>query len=182
MNKSSTFLPKVGDCVTIVVLMAFVALGQVMTASAAQAPANVNVINTASAPVPVREVGPSLEPFQASGGGSFSSGVDSSSFVLVTVPLGKRLVIEYATVSGFASEGVKLGALIATTVGGTTVSHQLVVTDQGTLNDPATFAAAQPMRLYADPGTNVVGIVYRTPNEFGGGAGITISGYFADLP
>jgi hypothetical protein len=154
----------------------------VVTARAAHGPADVNVANTASTPVPVREVGAAIQPFQASGGGTFSNGVDSHSFVLVTVPPGKRLVIEYATVGGFASEGVKLGTVIVTTVGGTTVQHQLVVTDQGSIYDPVNFAAAQPMRLYADPGTDVVGIVVRTPNAFGGGAGMTISGYFVDLP
>jgi len=181
MNKPSVFLPKVRDCVTILVLLAFITLGQVMAASAAQGPGDVKVVNTPSQPVPVREVGPA-QPFQTSGGGTFSNGVDSLSLVLVTVPPGKRLVIEYATVGGSTNPGIKLGAVIATTVGGTTVYHQLVVTDQGSIYDPVNYAGSQLMRVYADPGTDVRGFLFRTPETLGGGAAITISGYFVDLP
>jgi len=183
MSKFNNFLPKAVGCVVTLLVVAFITLGQAITAGAAPAPTNVNVINPASTPVSVREVGPAIEPFQASAGGSFYNGVDSQTFVLATVPPGKRLVIEYATVSGFLGEaGLKLGALISTTAGGTNVQHSLPVTEQGSINDPVSFAAAQPMRLYADPGTNVVGIVFRTPSQFGGGGGMTISGYYVDLP
>jgi hypothetical protein len=142
---------------------------------------NVNVINT---PLPVREVfNPASQPFQASAGDLFGATETSKTFVLATVPAGKRLVIEYATASGFFAAGNKMGALITTTVGGITVQHQLVMIEQGAIADPVDFAAAQPMRLYADPGTNVLGIVFRTdPPSGSGGAGMTISGYYIDIP
>jgi hypothetical protein len=103
-------------------------------------------------------------------------------FTFVTVPAGKRLVIEYVTVNGFFEVGSAMVALITTTVGGITAQHQLVVTQQGVLAGSLVFAAAQPLRLYADPGTNVLGIVSRDPITAGGGAGMTISGYYVDLP
>ena len=75
---------------------------------------------------------------------------------------------------------------IYTTVGGVEVFHNLVMTEQGTINDPVTFTAAQPMRVYADPGTKVLGIVARTATAADGtstlSGTITISGYFIDLP
>jgi hypothetical protein len=180
MNKFKSCLFSAIFCMALLLITASINVGQ---AEGAQGPQNVNVINT---PLPVQVVNPvtnpALQPFQATGGSLLSEGQSSLSFVLVTVPAGKRLVIEHATASGFFGEGNKMIAGIYTTVGGVEVFHNLVMTEQGTINDPVTFTAAQPMRVYADPGTNVIGITQRTPLTGGGGMGITISGYFVDIP
>jgi hypothetical protein len=145
-------------------------------------------------PLPVSEVAkPASQPFQISGFATIGSSDTSSTIELFTVPAGKRLVIEYATVYAGAGEGNKMVAFISTKLITTPnpddspfVAHALVMTEQGTINDPVTFAASQPMRVYADPGTKVLGIVARTADAADGtttlSATITISGYFVDLP
>ena len=158
------------------------------TAFAAQA---VTVANT---PLPVRDVdNPASQPFQISGVATIGSFDTGSTIELFTVPLGKRLVIEHATVFAGAGEGNKMIAFISTKIITTPnpddtpfVAHALVMTEQGTINDPVSFAASQPMRVYADPGTKVLGIVARTATAADGTstltATITISGYFINLP
>jgi hypothetical protein len=158
------------------------------TAFAAQ---SVTIGNT---PLPVSEVAkPASQPFQISGLATIGSFDTSSTIELFTVPAGKRLVIEYATVYAGAGEGNKMVAFISTKLITTPdpndspfVAHALVMTEQGVINDPVTFAASQPMRVYADPGTKVLGIVGRTADAADGtttlSATITISGYFIDVP
>ena len=148
----------------------------------------------ANTPLPVRDVdNPASQPFQISGLTTIGPFDTSSTIELFTVPAGKRLVIEYATVYAGAGEGNKMVAFISTKLITTPdpndspfVAHSLLMTEQGTINDPVTFAASQPMRVYADPGTKVLGIVARTADAADGtstlSATITISGYFINLP
>jgi hypothetical protein len=55
-------------------------------------------------------------------------------FQLLTVPLNKRFVIEYATASGQLPDGTKMSGFITTTVGGITAQHQLVMIEQGVMS------------------------------------------------
>jgi len=179
MNKFKNYLFSAVCCMALLLITASIHVGQ---AVGAPGPQNVNVINT---PLPVKEVAnPAFQPFQAQGAAIVEFTESSKSFTLVTVPPGKRLVIEYAEAGGFFADGTKMSAVITTTVGGITIQHQLVMIEQGILSGSLTFAAAQPMRLYADPGTSVIGIVSRGEDHppGGGGWGVTISGYFVDIP
>ncbi len=177
MDKFNHYLSKGALSAILLLLMALINVGQAVGASLP-----VHVTNT---PLPVREVAnPAIQPFQAAGSALVEFTDISKTFTLVTVPAGKRLVIEYAEASGFFEEGTKMSAIITTTVGGVTLQHQLAMIDQGVQSGSLVFVAAQPMRLYADPGTDVIGIVSRgDPHPPGGGGwGIAISGYFVNLP
>jgi len=179
MNKFKNYLFSAVCCMALLLITASINVGQ---AVGAQGPQNVNVINT---PLPVKEVAnPAFQPFQAQGAAAVGADEGSANFVLTTVPAGKRLVIEYGEAEGWFADGTKMTAIIATTVGGVTIYHKLVMFDQGIQSGSLTFVAAQPMRLYADPGTTVNGIVSRGDGypPGGGGWGVTISGYFVDIP
>jgi len=164
---------------------------EVGLAGAGQGPTDVIVTNTplpifTNTPLPVREVAtPASQPFQATAGELVGSAETIKEFTVTTVPAGKRLVIEHATAGGFFGGGNKLTASITTTVGSTSIAHQLVMVEQGAIADPVVFAAAQTMRLYADPGTVVKATFGRTdppPPGTSGGVGMTISGYLVDVP
>jgi len=173
MKKFKNYLPQAACCMMLLFMVAFINVGQAVAAQA------VTVTNT---PLPVREVAdPAKQPFQAM---EIAQITDLNHlFQLATVPAGKRLVIEYASAGSNVTAGTKMVAVITTTAGGNTVSHSLVMVDQGLLQGSLNIVAAQPMRLYADPGTPVTGIIWRdSPNGGGGNWGMTISGYFVDVP
>ena len=194
MAKSGNYLFKVVCCLILLLLPAFINVGQAVGAPAAT---NVNVVNTPNvnvgtpdvniinlpqSPVPVREVNnPAIQPYQVAGTHLFSPPESGAVITLYTVPLCKRFIIEYATAQGQLPMGAKLQGFITTTVGGVTAQHQLVMIDQGVMSGSQLFAAAQPMRVYADPGTDIKADVGRDPDTGGGGVGITISGYFIEL-
>ena len=170
----------------LLLIPAFINVGQAVAAQTTSVNVvntpDVNIVNLPSTPVPVREVNnPAIQPFQAAGFYPFTGQGSGGVITLFTVPNGKRLVIEYATAQGQLPMGAKLQGFITTTVGGVTAEHQLVMIDQGVLAGSVVFAAAQPMRLYADPGTTVLADVGRDPFTGGGGVAVTISGYFIEL-
>jgi hypothetical protein len=186
MEKFNIRLSKVACCVILLLLPAFINVGQ---AVGAPAPSNVVIVNT---PLPVREVDkPANQPFQA----YISLHLDlteTSKSDFFSVPAGKRLVIEFVSVIGSAASGDKMIASITTTLnlnGGSgpivTAQHNLVMIEQGPINDPMNFTAAQPMRVYADPVTDVHANIARTNPTSGtstASATITISGYLIDVP
>jgi hypothetical protein len=182
----NTYLSKVACCVILVLTLASINVGQVI---GAPSPSNVIVVNT---PLPVREVDkPANQPFQAIITLHIDQNVTSDT-AFFTVPAGKRLVIEFVSVFGSAGDGNKMTASFSTTVilnNGSgpvvTAEHRLVMFEQGQINDPVNFAAAQSMRVYADPATDVNVIIARTnppPVDTSASATITISGYLIDVP
>jgi hypothetical protein len=189
MDKFNNYLSKTAFCMILLLILPFINVGQAIGAppttnvNVVNTP-NVNVVNPTSRPLPVIERGPASQPFQASANGLFVFNQANMPLPLVTVPTGKQLIIEFATVGAFLDSTCSMDALIQTTAGGTTALHQLVVTQQGLLGGSLIFAAAQPMRLYADPGTSVLGSVNRdgTSCLLGGGAAMTISGYYVNIP
>lgn len=157
---------------------------------------NVRVINSSAEPVPVvGEVtvaslpaveldtttplqvfdvdNPAFQPFQI----HFPLGTDSPQ---LTVPAGKRLVIEHVTGNAFSSGDVFWMAVL-TTAGGEFASHLFPMTKVGVApSGNNVYVASAQTRIYADPGTNVS----IQPDAIGPPSQrfSSISGYLVDVP
>ena len=116
----------------------------------------------------VRDVdNPAAQPFQAE---LVSQDIpviqEANNFLVTTVPLGKRLVIEHVTlrVAGGASPQpggdapfMHAVAFLETTAGGTRSRHELAVNRLDLRGFNRNFSiASQPIRAYADPGSQVL--------------------------
>jgi hypothetical protein len=146
----------------------------------------VQVGNDSSTPLPVRDVdNPARQSFQRELDPLVPSGSFSASDSL-TVPAGKRFVIEFASASIDTTAGTKMWVRIQTTSSGVGLSYSLLPQLQGNFGaDGSDFLlASQPMKLYADPGTQVTVVV----NVLGGvantntGAAVSLSGYLVVVP
>jgi len=101
----------------------------------------------------------------------------------VTVPAGKRLVIEYASARAFVPSGQNLAFSIDTSLNGENVSefHHLPSTQQFTSGNITQFIAGEQVRIYADSGILILRADRDNPN--GTGTFIfTISGHLIDAP
>ena len=102
--------------------------------------------------------------------GSWSSGQFQSSKSF-TVPSGKRLVVEYASIDGFTGSGHAQGELV--TPSSPSNGHYFF---EFTSPFSSGFTAAQPMRAYANAGTSTL-ILTRNSTSGGGQWEATIVGY-----
>jgi hypothetical protein len=145
--------------------------GHRMAARAADPP--VTVTNTPSNPVPVQEVDNfAKHPFQAATT-TLTNASNPSSLTLATVPVGKRLVIEFisATCSPTGGGGVVPGPLAIIAPPGV---HYIVLTPGAGVGRAG---VGQMMRLYADPGTKVNLTLYPTTNAATVACNAASSGY-----
>ncbi|HTG95631.1 MAG TPA: hypothetical protein VL866_23725 [Pyrinomonadaceae bacterium] len=141
---------------------------------------NVNVTNTPK----VRNAN-DLNIFQESRGTFTNDDLEVFSYL---VPLGKRLVIEFASINATIGRGEKLRALIRGGNGLTDADHAIVMSFQVPVAGQDIFVGAQQMRMYAEPGTTVTILVNRrdaadtgivSANAF---IQTSISGYLVDVP
>lgn len=95
-----------------------------------------------------------------------------------TVPTGKRLVIEF--LDGFcfvpSSSNIDLISLNVTT-GGASIFRNFAALRQALPDTTARFDLAQPLRLYADPGTEVIPGFQTDDSTGSAGCNIQFSGY-----
>ena len=141
----------------------------------------VTVGNSAAAPVPVIIGG--QQPFQASTFTVHPNGTNVNTMNVATVPAGKRLVIEFISVSAQVPPGQHLElATVQTLAGGHGAAHQLLIHAQpdAVIGDDI-YRAVQELRLYADPGTSVQVLVRRNSGLGEATFGVTISGYLVNL-
>lgn len=125
--------------------------------------------------------GASRQPVAFHCGGQSSSGV--SGFVpcvpqSYTVPTGKRLVMEFLDSFCFvpSSSNIDLISLNVTTAG-VPIFRNFAAIRQALPDSTARFDLAQPLRLYADPGTEVIP-GFQTDDPSGqAGCNIQFSGY-----
>jgi hypothetical protein len=100
------------------------------------------------------------------------------------VPAGKRLVIEHVSVRAELPPGQTARATIVVYLDGESVSHYLVMVDQGTvISEPTNrvvFVASQPIQLYVDPGPEPAVNVERDNATELGNAYASISGQLVD--
>jgi hypothetical protein len=102
--------------------------------------------------------------------------------VCVPVPEGQAMIVELVTARTFAISNAEghfvLG--LETTAGGEEVPHNIVLQRQPTGEHTAFFGTTQPLRVYADPGTDVC----LRAQSFDGGPFtpiVTFSGQLVDL-
>ncbi|HTT36356.1 MAG TPA: hypothetical protein VMH32_01655 [Burkholderiales bacterium] len=123
---------------------------------------------------------PAFQPFQATGTGTISN---SALVTLTTVPANKRLVIEYVSFSASVPTDQRVMGTVSTALASGAASFVVSVAPQGSDGFKDYFAGSQVVRIYADPGTDVVAECDRVP-PLGTGAGsctFAISGYFVDI-
>lgn len=141
--------------------------------------------NHGGAQTPIRDLdNPARQPLRKSiDRMARSAGTAHAEPIIVTVPEGKRLVIEQMTFRAPAPENGELTGITAgiqTLLGNDGTTTWVLVQRQ--LNH---FIANQQMRVYADAGTNVsLSIEIQSPQpgtkmEF---RDVSVSGYFVDLP
>ena len=90
-----------------------------------------------------------------------SQAVNFSQFGFVAslpIPTGKIAVVEHVSVSGTAQSGGMLRASINCFNGSEDVTHSLVLTPQGDFSGSTAYAASQPLKCYATPGSTNLSI------------------------
>jgi hypothetical protein len=156
---------------------------------------NVKVQNDSSAPVPVQDVSkPKQTPFQVNqnfGPTPFLNNNPAS--VTITVPAGKRLVIEHVSARAQADFGAQTPVVlfsIATTVAGARVEHFLDASQVFNFNCPSCnsptqshHVVSQAVKLSSDSGPTIQVIALST-SQTGVAFDINfaISGYLEDAP
>jgi hypothetical protein len=141
------------------------------------------VINEDDEPVPVRVVG--RDPFQAFQRPFSLDWPDGEGFATsgYTVPAGRRLVIEYASLFAYLqTEGQTMFVRILTTAGGGSAFHTLAVQKQEDYGVLKQFGAAHVVRIYADPGSTVQVSAGRLPFNGTANGTVTLSGHFENVP
>ena len=146
---------------------------------------NVNVANTTDSPVPVRDVDNPARQIvvQTAGLTGFSNGSDFGGVTILTVPAGKRLIIEHVSVFGEMLPGQKMvQALIVTNFSDTYLRISAQGSNAGGSKDY--FVASEQVSCRAFAQTQVEGIVLRdsTVGDNVNSVRFTISGYLLDYP
>ncbi|HSS50846.1 MAG TPA: hypothetical protein VLX28_18045 [Thermoanaerobaculia bacterium] len=118
-------------------------------------------------------------PFQASVNIDLPDGTGGQN-AFVTVPAGKRLVIEYVSGFAFLPAGQNASFSVFTSLAGqTSGTEHILITTKALGND---FVTGQVVKLYADPGTTVM---LRTDRDLAKGAGkarMSLSGQLIAVP
>lgn len=115
---------------------------------------------------PVRDVeNPARTPYASSGTTTVDPGfVGVFGTPIATVPTGKRLVVEFASVSCTTDSGnpvtvTSLGIVQRVSTGTITRNFQIPIQSQGSGAFGAVYVGALATRLYADPGLSDVGVI-----------------------
>jgi hypothetical protein len=132
-------------------------------------------------------IDPATEAFQAKASCDLGGGSGCTSD-LFTVPLGKRAVVEYASVIASLPVDTGVRASVRATLDSVEVEHHLyssVVSPVPILGGTRVMTAGQVVRVYADPGTTIrmTGGTLGSPtpgiNAF---VEFSISGHLVDMP
>ena len=105
-----------------------------------------------------------------------------------TVPPGKRLVIEHASVIADIGRGEKVHAFVRGGNGFQDAINPFTMTFQVTVGTNDMFVGSQPMKLYAEPGTTIEVLITRRDAANTGAVSpnanlhSSISGYLVDVP
>ena len=134
-----------------------------------------------ASPLIVRDLdNPARQPVQKSSFCSAGIGFGCSA-TIYTVPAGKRLVIEYVSMSANVAPGLVGQLLVQTILDGELVSFGLPLSSPSGIG-AAGVRVAQALRLYADPGTNVVVVGSRDGLVSSADFLFALSGYLVDIP
>ena len=152
--------------------------------------ASVMIDSTVGDPVRVRNVNDAIQPVQVST--TCLTSTLGCLPTIYTVPAGKRLVIEYASLGVCILPGQSATLNIATTTSGQSANHYLNGTPPaagpgtaaiGCNSGPSSFVATgQQVKIYADAGTGVVVTGDRNSTDGSANFHFSISGYLVDVP
>jgi len=99
------------------------------------------------------------------------------------VPLGKRLVIEYASIAARIPAGKVARWEISSSLGGQSIRLNFPLTQPPVVDFSSTITTAgQQVRLYADPESDVSMIANTSDNANPSNFNFAISGYLVDVP
>jgi hypothetical protein len=142
-------------------------------------PVTVQVVNNETAPVQTQDVdNPAFQPVIRSAILVFNPGQFSNTSI-ITVPNGKRLVIEFVSFQTLLQGGQE------------PTEHQIRISNPGQLIYTFQFVATRminsfvtgaPTRLYANPGAQVLLEAGRNASTGNGTSTVTISGYYVNVP
>ena len=154
---------------------------------------SVQIDNTVGNPVRVRNVNDAIQPVQVTQ--TCTTTAIGCGGTIYTVPAGKRLVVEYASMSVCSLPGQSAQLSISTTIGGAAVEHFVSIAPPAAgpgsnsigcnplvSTGSSLTAVGQPVRLYADAGTLVGANADRTSNTGNATFTFSISGYLVDVP
>jgi hypothetical protein len=135
----------------------------------------------------VRDVdNPALQPLSASSGlVTFAPGSISANVALLSVPAGKRAVVEhFSCINYLASANNFVRFELEYTSNGETERHQFVHTRVGAslVGGIDVWSFSQPVSAYADPGTSMEITAIRRSTAGQGGIECYASGHYVDLP
>jgi len=128
---------------------------------------------------------PARQPFSASTGiVRFATDSASASAPLLTVPSGKRAVVEHLSCINYLAVGNNFVRFeLLSTTGGSAARHQFVHTNVGTsfTAEADIWSFSQPVQAYADPATEISVSALRRSSASLGGVECYASGYYVDL-
>ena len=163
-------------------------------ASVTLAGTSVTINNSAVNPVRVRDVNDANQPIAASTTcDSPAATIGCGPAMIYTVPAGKRLVIEYASLDGCILPGQSVELSVSTQLNGAFTRHAVNIAPPaagpgvGVIacnipNASSITAIGQQIRLYADGGTQVLVEGDRNSNLGLASFSFSISGYLVDVP
>jgi hypothetical protein len=127
---------------------------------------------------------PARQPFAVNSGAiNFPSSSTNLTQELLTVPAGKRAVIEHVSCIDFLPTGINFVRMqLNYTLGGTAKAMQFVHDFVGSsfASGIDVWSFSQPVRAYADPGTVVSMTALRRSTSGTGGIECELSGYYVD--
>lgn len=127
---------------------------------------------------------PSRQPFAAENPlNTFGAGSIESTATLLTVPAGKRAVIEHVSCINYLEAGNNFVRMeLRFRLGGVDQTHQFVNTRVGVSLSPTldVWSFSQPIRAYADPSTAISIYAIRRSTSGLGGIDCQISGHYVD--
>ena len=152
----------------------------------AQPPKDVIIVNAPDQPVPVVVQNPpapaGAQAFHRFLVGSMADGTFNMGDTLaVTVPAGKRLVIETASAIVTTSAGQNVRIRVDANNGGFTAAHHLTVSQESWAGS-IDHKGIQSLRMYADAGTTVYFRVARDQSLGIGNVNASISGHLINMP
>ena len=143
---------------------------------------NTPTVNLGGGSISINNFNDGQQPFQAAANGT-QNGTNVSTISVANVPAGKRLVIEFISVSAQVPPGQHLElAQVLTNHGSGGVFHDLLIHEQpdAVIGD-ALFRAVHDLRLYANGGTQIQLLVRRSSGVGLATFGVSISGYLVDI-
>jgi hypothetical protein len=144
------------------------------------------IVNTAAEPVPVTGDDGTKELFSESAGFQFGNNAGSCEANVAVVPQGKRLVVEFMSVTAEMNGGDNAILVNIRPSSGPDSNHILAsvvpVFGGTTPNGLRWFGVSQPVKLYFDQGENFMICAFKSGTSDAAFFQASVSGYFVNRP